>query len=131
PLRRRLPVRDLSMLAPHAGFAVAMSLRQETFQSILRVLYHSGQVPHRLDTPTPTALPVDLRLFIDVPQLVFSSANAGHLEFDLRAWGSMTVRTAATSESRSVLLTLRILVLPRLSVSAGRLTFGLDAANAT
>lgn len=119
------------MADPHAGFAAAVAFSQGTLQSLIRILYHAGQVPHRMTTPTPNTSPVDIDLFLDLPQMVFSAANQNQIQLDIVGWGSMTVRAGSTAETRDIRLTLRILVPPELSMSDGNLQFGFAADQAT
>jgi len=103
----------------HAGYAAVVGLTETAIDGFLRVLYHANSISHRATFSVP-GFGVDL--FVDRPRLHCSAAAANRFALDLRVWGELTIET----ETRRVLMDMRLLAPPLPSISAGMLTLGVD-----
>jgi hypothetical protein len=112
-----------------AGFAASIALREELIQSMVRVLYNAGRLDHTINVNAPTVL---ASLFLSLPEVSYPPNASPRLAIELYAWGPMRVTPpGGQPENRRVKFRARVLVAQTVSVSAGRLSFGLDTASAT
>jgi hypothetical protein len=108
----------------HAGYAASVSMRQELLQDLIRVLYHGGQIPHRL---VGSALGTSAALFLDKPVVTCTPASGNRLSLALQAWGPLTVTPpGSTPVTRTVLMRMQVLSPPLLALDGLSLTFRLD-----
>jgi hypothetical protein len=108
----------------HAGYAASVSMREELLQDLIRVLYHGGQIPHRL---AGSALGASADLFLDKPVVSCSPASGNRLSLALQAWGPLTVTPpGSTPVTRTVLMRMQVLAPPLLALDGLTLTFRLD-----
>ncbi len=111
-----------------AGFAASLAIRETLIQTLVRVLYNAGRLNPRLAVTAPT---ISANLFQALPVLSYPIANGTRLVIDLFAWGPMTVTPpTAPPEARRVKFRARIAVAQTVTVSSGRLIFGLDTSSA-
>jgi hypothetical protein len=108
----------------HAGFAAAITIRQQTLRDLIRVLHHGNVLPHTLAGAVPG---INANLFLEPPLLTCSAANANHLILDLTARGPLTITPPGDFPvTRTVLLRARVLAPPKLTLLSGSLMFNVD-----
>ena len=124
-------------MPPHANFAIAFAMKQDMLQSLIRVLYHDGQIPHQL---TYSNSSINANLFLNLPQLVCDVANNNQYELDLSGWGDLTISLNSQTESRKIEFSVAVLVPAALQLKQGVdssfnkasfLLFNLQAGSAT
>ena len=78
----------------HAGYAAAFTIRDRVFNDALLNGYHGGSIRHSLvkSVPQPPMPAGSVNLFLQPPQIVFSSADHAHAVMRLGGWGSISVR---------------------------------------
>ncbi len=113
----------------HANFAAAIAIRQGTLEDLVRVLHHNNLLPHQLAIAAGV---INADLFLEMPEIVCSSANGNRLVLNLRAWGPVTITLAdQPPERREVLFTARVLASPRISLQNASMRFSVQADSAT
>jgi hypothetical protein len=111
-------------MGKHANYALAVALKQNLLQGLVRIYYHAGKLPHSIKYNSG-GLAVDL--FLDIPKVVCSSKNSNYLALTLTGWGSFSYSTLI---SRDVLVTSSLLVKPVCSLANASLSFSVDGAKA-
>ena len=121
-------------MASDAGFAVALTLRQQLLQNSLLVAYANDKFPHVLDTSLfpggqlPGGPPtVSLNVFIGAPVITANTGNTLTIALDL--WGRVSVTMAAIPETAQIHGSLTISIVPAFIVSGTDLVLSLTAAN--
>ena len=86
-------------MSDHAGYAVAITVREQALNRSLRRAYKTGENGHffRTQTPNIPGLPfprVGMRMFFRPPEVTLSQTLVEHANLRVSGWGSMTVRMA-------------------------------------
>jgi hypothetical protein len=97
-------------MSDHAGYAVAITVREQALNRSLRRAYKTGENGHffRTQTPNIPGLPfprVGMRMFFRPPEVTLSQTLVEHANLRVSGWGSMTVRMApfpALAETREI-----------------------------
>lgn len=110
-------------MADHAGFAIALTVRERLLNDSLLLAYHAApsqkltaQLP---DGPPPAA--VDF--FLEPPRIRCSGADPSHLAFQVSGWGTLAVVWGNNvTYSRDVRWDMRVVVRARYVVSGSEIT---------
>jgi hypothetical protein len=97
-------------MSDHAGFAVAITVREQALNQSLRRAYKTGANGHffRTQAPNIPGLPfprVSMRMFFRPPEMTFSQAPVDHGTMRVSGWGTVSVRMApfpALAETREI-----------------------------
>lgn len=112
-----------------AGFAASLAIRESLIQTLVRVTYNAGRLNPRINVSAPT---VSADLFLSVPEVSYPPATGNRLVIELFAWGPMTITPpGGQPEPRRVKFRARVAVAQTITVSDGRLNFGLDTSTAS
>ena len=107
-------------MADHAGFAVALTLRERLLNDAVLLAYADGRFPRALAFALPDG-PPDARVdvFLAAPEVTCSAGN--FLSIALVFWGSLSVTVNNVAQVRNVKGRLRVRLEPRFSVSGSQL----------
>src|SRR5690242_13803273 len=102
----------------YAGYAAALTIRDNVFDDGFLTAYHAGQIAHSLvksfqQVPAPAG---SVNFFFQSPQVVLSATDPTHAIMRLTGWGTIRVRinpSPAPSETRSVQWQADILLAPQ------------------
>ena len=91
-------------MADDAGFAVALTLREQLLQDALQVAYGGGGFPHTLKSADfgglPGSPPANLDVFLAPPSVACHQNNTMTVTFDL--WGQLEVTISGVDETAQI-----------------------------
>ncbi|MET8676090.1 hypothetical protein ABZW18_00400 [Streptomyces sp. NPDC004647] len=108
-------------MSEHAGFAVAITLRERVLNDSILLSYHAGNAPHQLagqagripgDPP-----PVRVDFFLEPPRIHCSGDDPDRFTVLLSGWGRLTIVWGGTNHVRTIRWSMRLLVRARFVVA--------------
>ena len=116
-------------MADDAGFAVALTLREQLFNDAILVAYAADQFPRTLKADLPPAVPgtsapdVGIDMFLAPPRI---DCREGRLLVEFAVWGFLSVTMADLAENRGVAASLTVRISPHLGVAGSQLELDFD-----
>lgn len=115
-------------MSDDAGFAVAITVRQNLLNNAILIAYASDTFPHTLSHDLPDGPPdASIDFFLGPPQITCKSDNTMTIAVDM--WGSMSVTLNSAVQTGDVAAHLTIRIQPSFEVRGNTLVLGFDDIN--
>lgn len=116
----------------HAGYAVALTIRERVLNDSLLLSYHAGNTNHRLVAPVPDGPPpATVDFFLDLPRIQCTGDDPERFTVSLRGWGRLGIVWANVAHAREVRWDMRIAVRARYVVAGREIVLAPEANDVT
>lgn len=114
----------------HAGFAVAITVRERVLNDSMLLSYHAGTSGHRLAAPIPDGPPpVGVDFFLKPPRIRCAGDDPLRFTLHLEGWGPLTIEWDGTTHVRNIRWQMRLPVRARFTVAGTAITLSPEASD--